>query len=894
MSRLLGATLAWALPTLALAGARDPYGPVTEGSMRVVQPNGAAAEMPLQHTDVQAEISGFVARVKVEQTFQNPYSQPIEAVYAFPLPDRGGVDSMTLTVGDRVVHGEIKKRQEARAIYEQAKSRGQTAALLDQERPNIFTQSVANIAPGLPIRVALTYVAPLEYDHGEYTFNFPMVVGPRYIPGSPLVGESQGGGWANDTDRVDDASRITPPVLAAGQRSGHDISLSVRLDAGVSIQNIRSVSHDVTITRSGQREARVELKAGDAIPNKDFVLRYQVAGHDLQAGILTHRDDRGGYFALMIQPQAEFRQTEVTPKEMFFVIDQSCSQSGLPIEKEKGIVNEALDKMNPADTFQIMTFNNGVHFFAPHPLENTAANVHRARNFVNGLIANGGTEMLSGVVACLTARRDPERLRFVMFLTDGYVGNDNEIIHAVESHVGDARLYTYGVGSSVNHYLLDRMAEVGRGYTQYARPDEETRKSVSLFYERIAKPFLVDVSVDFGDVGVKEVYPKVIRDLFASQPIILTGRFDGPGGPGTVSLKGRVAGQPHLTKVSVEMPRGVQSENEALAAMFGRARIEHLSAEQYGGHKREIVQEITDTALQYHLISPYTSFVAVEEHRVAGADGRPVTVMQAVQAPDGTHFGDDEMSEGLMGKRAAGPAGGTGLGMFGLGAGGGGKGAPASMGHLATRGAEVRGHSDPGFGSIDLGGSATPSHDASLQTASAPPPPAADAPDSNRRIAAAKPVRVASAEPVEQPAASAWGHDVAKDDERKTESAFDKAPALAPMAHPEATKKKVERGASFEIVDVMVKGPLARSDAQLVLHEVLRRLARRSVEWGNAQGTLLVRIAVGANGAVTAVDILQDGAQVPQLIVALSQSLKSTQFPGGSDATTLTVSLRVR
>jgi Ca-activated chloride channel family protein len=254
---------------------------------------------PLKHTDVSIQVSGPLARAQVTQQFENLYSDKIEAVYTFPLPQNAAVDDMTLTVGDRVVKGAIKKREEARAIYEAAKRRGNVAGLLDQERPNIFTQSVANILPGEQISITISYVATLSYDSGVYSVVFPMVVGPRYIPGQPIAQvpslQSLGGGWAYDTDQVPDASHITPPVLKPGTRSGHDLSLSVKIDAGVPIHQVQSTTHEIVLTNSKASQAEAHLKQEATIPNKDFILTYAVAGEDIRDAVLTHRNGNHGF-----------------------------------------------------------------------------------------------------------------------------------------------------------------------------------------------------------------------------------------------------------------------------------------------------------------------------------------------------------------------------------------------------------------------------------------------------------------------------------------------------------------------------------------------------------------------------------------------------------------------
>src|ERR1700682_678017 len=282
---------------------------ITPGALQVVDPNGKPrGSCPLKHTDVKAEISGFLSRVVVTQEFENPFKEKIEAVYTFPLPQNAAVDDMTMIVGERTVRGKILRREEAEAVYEAAKTNGQTASLLNQERPNIFTQSVANILPGEQIKITISYIETLKYEDGGYEFVFPMVVGPRYIPGSaagaPVSGQlsNKGNGFAPNTDRVPDGSRITPQPVPEGMRVGHDISLDVTLDAGVPIDALSSKTHEVSVERPDDHRARVTLKEQAAIPNKDFVLRYDVAGKKIEDALLTHSSGTGGFFTLILQP----------------------------------------------------------------------------------------------------------------------------------------------------------------------------------------------------------------------------------------------------------------------------------------------------------------------------------------------------------------------------------------------------------------------------------------------------------------------------------------------------------------------------------------------------------------------------------------------------------------
>jgi len=327
----------------------------TQGSLGAFDSKGnPAGYCPLKHTEVKAEISGFLSRTVVKQMFENPFTENIEAVYVFPLPQNAAVDDMTMHIGSRIIRGRIMKREEARAVYEAAKVRGQITSLLDQQRPNIFTQSVANIMPGEQIEISISYVETLSYENGTYEYTFPMVVGPRYIPGNPTG--KQGGGWSQDTDTVPDASKITPIVTPENTRAGHDISIEVVLDAGVPIDEIRSLLHEVDVERPSLHAAVIRLKGNDVIPNKDFILKYDVSGGKIEDAILLHRSERGGFFTLILQPPEKIMPEDVAPKELVFVLDTSGSMEGFPIEKAREAMKMAIGGLYPQDTFNLITF----------------------------------------------------------------------------------------------------------------------------------------------------------------------------------------------------------------------------------------------------------------------------------------------------------------------------------------------------------------------------------------------------------------------------------------------------------------------------------------------------------------------------------------------------------
>lgn len=605
-----------------------------QGSLAVVDKNGKATGLcPLKHTDVRAEISGFLARVTVTQEFWNPSDEKIEAVYVFPLPQDAAVDDMTLQVGELKVRGVIKRREEAQAVFEAARRLGHVAALLDQERPNIFTQSVANITPGARVLVTISYVDVLKYDVGAYEFVFPMVVGQRYIPGRP---ESRKQGAQKGTDRVPDAARITPARVGNGQRAGHDISLTVELDAGVAVQAFRSVSHEINLERPSASSAVVRLLNQAEIPNRDFVLRYQVAGRQVQEAVLAHNGRKGGFLAVILQPPERFPESDVRPKEIVFVLDTSGSMAGFPIETAKRVIQQALAGLYARDTFNLITFAGDTHVLFPAPVPATAANIALAKKFLSGRSGDGGTEMMDAIRAALEPTDSQEHLRIVCFLTDGEVGNDMEILAEVQKHP-NARVFSFGIGSSVNRFLLEKMAQTGRGEAEFVTVEQQAKAAAQRFYERLRSPLLTDITADWGGLPVSDVFPARPADLFAGRPVVLLARYSGSAS-GTVRLQGKRAGDPYTREIPVSLP-AEQKRNAVLGRLWARQRIGQLMSQDWKGVQQgapdgDLKEQIVQLGLEHRLMTQFTSFVAVEE--VPVTDGGPARVIEVpLEVPAG-------------------------------------------------------------------------------------------------------------------------------------------------------------------------------------------------------------------------------------------------------------------
>ncbi len=656
---------------LRLLAAADLDAPADDSSDAAQRPTSAGTFSALKHTDVKAHISGSVAYVDVTQEFTNPSKVPVEAIYTFPLPEKAAVNGMEFRVGGRVIVGQIKERQQARQIYNQAKQEGKRTALLDQERPNIFTQSVANIMPGDQISVHISFVQPLDYRDGAYEWAFPTVVGPRYTG----TGTPDGNAIGVPTSYTPDAEQISPPFALPGTRSGHDISLHVSVDAGVPLGDIRSVLHPIDVQREGTNRAQIELKNEGTIPNRDFILRFAVAGQKFQSGLLTQSDGKGGgYFALVMQPPATPKREDVSPRELVFVVDQTGSQSGFPIEKSKEAMREALKYLRPNDHFQVLAFNTDVFPCFSQPVVPTVANLANARKFVDGLNAGGGTDILKALGVALKIPLDPQRLRAVVYFTDGFVGNDQEIIDFERQNRGTTRVFPFGVGNSVNRSLLDSMAREGRGSVEYItlglsraefereldtpiatgtdlkqlRKNLEEQKSaleaINRFNSRIKTPVLISPSVQFNGLPVTDVLPDPINDVFETQPIIITGRYT-KASKGFVTLSGYSGQHAWEQNIPVDFS-AAPSNNPGLESLWARARVDAITNSDTPNAEDKKAQ-IIEVALEHKLLTQYTSFVAVEQ-KIVNPGGQNQSNDVPSEVPEGL---DAEKSGATNGPR---------------------------------------------------------------------------------------------------------------------------------------------------------------------------------------------------------------------------------------------------
>jgi Ca-activated chloride channel homolog len=607
---------------------------------------------PTLKTNVRANVKGDLATVVVTQTFANPTNVPLNATYLFPLNKDAAVFAMTMEVGDEIVSAVIQKKAEARKTFETAKRAGKAAALLEQHRPNMFTQEIANLMPGLPVKVTLKYTQTVPRVGDAYELVVPLVVGPRYVPRNHRSTNRVAGLAANrppNAVKRDDDGPVTPPApvpvkpqlgtwqLGAVPKypevsgltippviDSDRVNIAVDLHSAIAVQSTASPSHALTV--AGNKHHRtVALAAGKTIDNRDFVLRYRLAGAFPAAGLMAHHDTRGGYFSLLIEPPDRPAPEQTAARELVFILDTSGSMGGKPIAASKAFMRRALEGLRATDTFRIIQFSNNASQFTTRPIPATPGNVAAGLRYVDGLRAGGGTEMMTGLRLAYAAPGDPKTLRLVVFLSDGYVSNEPEILREVATNVKAGRMYAFGVGTSVNRYLIAEMARQGRGRYRIIDPTKDGDAAAISFADAIATPVLTDISIDWGTLKPAEVTPNRIPDLFAGGGIRLQGRYK-TGGRHIINVKGRVNGRPATLPLEVNLPdAGTAQEAPAtetaspIPLIWARARVADYMREMMVPNQMRstnltndnIKQRVTRLGLDYAIVTQWTSFVAV-------------------------------------------------------------------------------------------------------------------------------------------------------------------------------------------------------------------------------------------------------------------------------------------
>ena len=623
----------------ARAERRDELAPMkpseaTQGTLLLRGQSTETCAAPLLQTEAVIRVTGLVARARVTQTFRNPSDEWFEGVYVFPLPENSAVDRLRMRIGQRVVEGEIRERGAAKKAYEAARDSGKRAALLEQERPNIFTSSVANVGPGEDIVVEIEYQQTLRYDSGSFSLRFPMTVGARYIPGAPLA-ERTGAGWSPDTVRVADASRITPPVLHPSKGPINPVSIRVELDAGVPLARIDSPYHRVRLSKDGPRRDVVDLDDGVTPANRDFELAWTpVAQAAPRAAWFAEKRGERTYGLLMILPPADAgHESRRIQRESIYVIDTSGSMSGTSIAQAKEALEFAIDGLAPEDRFNIIEFNSHAKALFRDARPATRENRAEARGWVKGLRAQGGTEMALALDLALNAGESGERVRQVVFLTDGQVGNEDELFKLIRAKLGDSRLFTVGIGSAPNSHFMTKAAAIGRGTFTYIGKIDEVREKMGALFAKLESPVLKGVKVEWPQGASVESWPSRIPDLYAGEPVVVTAALDRVEGHAIVTaMRG---GLPWVETLAL----GAPAQGSGLGALWARDKIGSLEdALREGSPAEETKGRIIELALFHQLVTKYTSLVAVDRTpaRPAGTDLK--TAGMPINLPEGWNY----------------------------------------------------------------------------------------------------------------------------------------------------------------------------------------------------------------------------------------------------------------
>ncbi len=591
-------------------------------------------------------ITGTIARAKVRQRFTNPSDDWVEGIYVFPLPDDAAVDHMRLQIGERIIEGEIKEKREARAIYREAKQSGKRASLLTQERPNIFTTAVANIAPGATISVEIEYQQSVRLDQGEFSIRYPMTITPRFNPGRPITGDRgaptrTGSGREFDTGVVPDASRITPPLAPQG-RNMNPVNLKVDLAPGFALESLRSDYHAVAQEALPDSRYRLRLDSSSHAANKDFVLRWSLRdSSEPLVSLFVQQSGDATYSYLMLMPPAGIDQ-DPAPRDVVFIIDTSGSMGGEPLRQARQALLLAIERLGPNDRFNIIEFNSATHLLFDR--EQPATPVFRARaiRYVRGLASRGGTQMYPALDAALTqAETNEGRVRQVIFLTDGAVGNEDQLFKLIEQKLGNSRLFTIGIGAAPNSYFMTKAAEFGRGTFTYIGKQAEIQERMGLLFRKLEMPALTDIEVEFAQPGgagaAAEFFPPQIPDLYQGEPILLAIKTRTV--PEQLRVRGFRAGQDWYKTLSfVE-----RVTRDGIDVFWARSKIDSLMNQYLMGsealEKRRLQTEITETALQHHLVSRFTSLVAVDHTPVRPATDPVKQHAMRTNPPQGTRFG---------------------------------------------------------------------------------------------------------------------------------------------------------------------------------------------------------------------------------------------------------------
>lgn len=579
----------------------------------------ATDSFPLKETNVSVNINGIFAETFVTQTYSNEGQEPINATYVFPASSRVTIHGMKMEIGDEIITAKIKEKEEARHDYEQAKSEGKSASLLEQQRPNVFTMDVANVMPGDIIRIELHYTEMITPTDGIYQFVFPTVVGPRYT--SPSVPKS-----------LKAETWIASPFLRLGDTPREKYNINVNLSAGVPITDLQCSSHKIDVAWDNQTSARISLSNPEEFAgNRDFILDYKLTGTEISSGLMLGTGESENFFLLMVQPPERYTPETIPPREYIFILDVSGSMYGFPLDTSKELIRNLAGSLRETDRFNVILFFDSLIQMSPESVPATAENVQKAFALIDNEEGGGGTELAPALETALAIPASPGAARSVIAITDGYISGEREIFDIIGRNIGTTNFFSFGIGSSVNRYLIDGIAKTGLGESFVVTDPSEAAATADRFRTYIQSPVLTDVQVTYDGFDVYDIEPPTLSTLFASRPIVLFGKWKGEPS-GTIHITGKTGGRDYAEDIPVSAAIPLEANN-IIQYLWARTRVERLT--DYGmteDLQANAKKEVTELGLRYSMMTPYTSFIAVTE-KVRNTEGKSTDVKQPLPIP---------------------------------------------------------------------------------------------------------------------------------------------------------------------------------------------------------------------------------------------------------------------
>jgi Ca-activated chloride channel family protein len=613
----------WILSAFALGAEASEIGVDKTLSPYFFVPSGdfRTDRLPLKSTAVEATVSGVIADVVVKQTYKNEGTRGLEAQYIFPGSTRAAVYGLTLKIGERVIEAKVREKEKAKAEYTQAKSEGKSAALLEQHRPNVFQMSVANILPGDEVRVELRYTELLVPTDGIYSFVYPTVVGPRY---------------SNQPEATAPASErwIANPYLKEGEESTSAFSLKLVLNAGMPIQDVTSASHKIDVQFEAADRALVNLAGTGRNENdRDFILDYRLAGQQIASGVLLYQGDRENFFLAMLEPPKDVQAQQIPPREYVFVLDVSGSMHGFPLDTAKTLMRDLIGRLKPNDTFNVLLFSGANELMAERSIPASPENVQSAIRFIDAPQGSGGTELLPALQRALGVPADEQRSRSLVVVTDGYVAVETEAFDLIRNNLGHANVFAFGIGSSVNRFLIEGLAKAGLGEPFIVTEPGRASLEADRFRRYIESPVLTHIEHRFDGFDAYDVQPVSIPDLFAQRPVILFGKWRGEPN-GSLTVTGSTGAGPFRKQLDLGELEPRQ-DNAALRYLWARRKLAELADYEKVRPDAELAREITTIGLTYNLLTSHTSFIAVDQVVRNANPVQSETVKQPLPLPAG-------------------------------------------------------------------------------------------------------------------------------------------------------------------------------------------------------------------------------------------------------------------